>query len=48
MTIQETLAKYLVGRRVTAADRDTLTLDDGTTLSSPRTRRYFRRRWQGR
>lgn len=32
MTIQETLAKYLVGRRVTAAVNDTLTLDDGTTL----------------
>ena len=32
MTIQDTLAKYLVGRRVTAADNDTLTLDDGTTL----------------
>ena len=32
MTIQDTLTKYLVGRRVTAATDDTLTLDDGTTL----------------
>ena len=32
MTIQETLTKYLVGRRITTADNDTLTLDDGTTL----------------
>ena len=32
MTIQETLTKYLVGRRITAADNDLLTLDDGTTL----------------
>ena len=32
MTIQETLTKYLVGRRITAAFDDTLTLDDGTTL----------------
>ena len=32
MTIQDTLAKYLVGRRITTADNDTLTLDDGTTL----------------
>ena len=32
MTIQDTLAKYLVGRRITTADHDTLTLDDGTTL----------------
>lgn len=32
MSIQETLTKYLVGRRITAADRNTLTLDDGTTL----------------
>ena len=32
MTIQETLAKYLVGRRITAAKSGTLTLDDGTTL----------------
>lgn len=32
MTIQETLTKYLVGRRITAAADDTLTLDDGTTL----------------
>lgn len=33
MTIQETLTKHLVGRRITAADRDILTLDDGTTLT---------------
>lgn len=32
MTIQDTLTKYLVGRRITTADNDTLTLDDGTTL----------------
>lgn len=32
MTIQETLAKYLVGRRITTADREVLTLDDGTIL----------------
>ena len=32
MTTQETLTKYLVGRRITAADSDILTLDDGTTL----------------
>lgn len=32
MTTQETLAKYLVGRRITAADNGTLTLDDGTVL----------------
>ena len=32
MTIQETLTKYLVGRRITTATDDTLTLDDGTTL----------------
>lgn len=32
MSTQETLTKYLVGRRITAADSDTLTLDDGTTL----------------
>ena len=32
MTIQDTLTKHLVGRRVTAAVNDTLTLDDGTTL----------------
>ena len=32
MTTQETLTKYLVGRRIAAADDDTLTLDDGTTL----------------
>ena len=32
MTIQETLTKHLVGRRITTADRDTLTLDNGTTL----------------
>ena len=32
MTIQETLTKYLVGRRITTADNDSLTLDDGTTL----------------
>lgn len=31
MTIQDTLTKYLVGRRITAAG-DTLTLDDGTVL----------------
>lgn len=32
MSIKETLTKYLVGRRITAADDNTLTLDDGTTL----------------
>ena len=32
MSIKETLTKHLVGRRITAADSDTLTLDDGTTL----------------
>lgn len=32
MTIQDTLTKYLVGRRITTATDDTLTLDDGTTL----------------
>ena len=32
MTIQDTLTKYLVGRRITAADNDLLILDDGTTL----------------
>ena len=32
MTTQETLTKYLVGRRIAAAYDDTLTLDDGTTL----------------
>ena len=32
MTTQKTLAKYLVGRRIAAADDNTLTLDDGTTL----------------
>ena len=32
MTIKETLTKYLVGRRITTAVNDTLTLDDGTTL----------------
>lgn len=32
MTIQDTLTKYLVGRRITTADNDTLTLDDGTVL----------------
>ena len=32
MSIKETLTKYLVGRRITDADSDTLTLDDGTTL----------------
>lgn len=33
MTIQDTLTKYLVGRRITAAESGTLTLDDGTTLT---------------
>lgn len=33
MTIKEILTKYLVGRRITTADSDTLTLDDGTTLT---------------
>lgn len=32
MSIKEALTKYLVGRRITTADRNTLTLDDGTTL----------------
>lgn len=32
MSIKEILTKYLVGRRIAAADDDTLTLDDGTTL----------------
>lgn len=32
MTIQDTLTKYLVGRRITTSTDDTLTLDDGTTL----------------
>lgn len=32
MTIKETLTKYLVGRRITTATDETLTLDDGTTL----------------
>lgn len=32
MSIQETLTKYLVGKRIAAVDSDTLTLDDGTTL----------------
>lgn len=32
MSIKETLTKYLVGRRITAADSGILTLDDGTTL----------------
>lgn len=32
MTTQEALTKYLVGRRITTAVNDTLTLDDGTTL----------------
>ena len=33
MTIQDTLTKYLVGRRITAAESGTLTLDDGTDLT---------------
>jgi hypothetical protein len=33
MSIQETLTKYLVGKRIAAVDSDTLTLDDGTTLT---------------
>lgn len=33
MTIKETLTKYLVGRRIITAYDDTLTLDDGTTLT---------------
>ena len=33
MSIKETLTRHLVGRRITAADNDTLTLDDGTTLT---------------
>lgn len=32
MSIEKTLTKYLVGRRITTADDDILTLDDGTTL----------------
>ena len=32
MTIQETLTKHLVGRRITSAKCDTLTLNDGTIL----------------
>lgn len=32
MTVPDALEKFLVGRRITAADADTLTLDDGTTL----------------
>ena len=32
MSTKETLTKYLVGRRITTADNDSLTLDDGTTL----------------
>lgn len=32
MTIQDTLTKHLVGRRVITATDDTLALDDGTTL----------------
>lgn len=32
MTIKETLAKYLVGRRIVTAYDDTLTLEGGTTL----------------
>ena len=32
MTIKESLNEYLVGRKITAADDDILTLDDGTTL----------------
>lgn len=32
MSIQEALTKYLVGRRITAAESGILTLDDGTTL----------------
>lgn len=32
MTIQETLTKYLVGRRIATVADGTLTLDDGTTL----------------
>lgn len=32
MSIKETLTKYLVGRRITDAGDNTLTLDDGTTL----------------
>ena len=32
MSIQDALTKYLVGRRIATADRNTLTLDDGTTL----------------
>lgn len=33
MSIKETLTKYLVGRRITAAESGTLTLDDGTALT---------------
>ncbi|PMC63410.1 hypothetical protein CJ204_00900 [Corynebacterium xerosis] len=32
MSIQETLTKHLIGRRITTVDGGTLTLDDGTTL----------------
>ena len=32
MSIKETLTKYLVGRRITAATDATLTLDDGTAI----------------
>lgn len=32
MSIKETLTKHLVGKRITTATDDTLTLDDGTTL----------------
>ena len=32
MSTQATLAKYLVGRRITTAGDNTLTLDDGTIL----------------
>ena len=32
MSTKETLTKYLVGRRITAAESGILTLDDGTTL----------------
>lgn len=33
MSIKNTLTKYLVGRRITAAESGTLTLDDGTALT---------------
>lgn len=33
MSTKETLTKYLVGRRITAAESGILTLDDGTTLT---------------